>query len=171
MPYFSIVQKHCVLIYFICVISLTHIASAKPVKSKQSRSISVETAMQRFINSVLKADSKTFLSFISRTRGWREVNTLDEHTKSQIMTISYSELSRDFQKRDGWYKYFFVGEMVADFADVMKSSKGSDKWQKVGLHKFIPAFQPLYCGRSQIYFRWMREKGKWVIAEVGFPTS
>lgn len=126
--------------------------------------------MKGFVVSILHHNANAFLGFVSQSRGLRIVNTITaKHVPSP--PIRYSELAKDFPKKGEDYQEFLIpyeGDEGENYYDRVAAVRKA-KWKKVAPNKFIPAYPHPFLNSPDLYVKWTREKGRWVIEELGEP--
>jgi hypothetical protein len=123
---------------------------------------SLETAMRKLIDSLMKKDVTTFLSFFSRSRFFFANNPMNEWR----MAVPYSELAKNLRQKGDWYcSYMARCDDLDAFVDHINDG---EMWPRVGGVRFVP---PGSDAESPTYVKWRKEGGKWVIDEISYPQA
>jgi hypothetical protein len=123
---------------------------------------SLEAAMRRLIDSLVKKDVSTFLSLFSRNRFFFANNPLNEYR----MAVPYSELAKNLRQKGDWYcTYLERCDGLDAFVDNLN---GGDMWPRVGGARFVP---PGSDGESLTFVKWRKEASRWVIDEISYPQA
>lgn len=142
--------------------------SADPTTGSAPRnSASVRDAMRKFMDSMRRKDSKTFLTLFSRNRSWRHVNTISGSNPppEMVQVVTYSKFATD-----KLYLFTFFHDCTPRedecqvFRDNFKALRWK-MWKKVGSDKFARPDSP------SAYVKWRMENGAWVVDEIGDPGS
>ncbi len=123
---------------------------------------SLEAAMRKLINSLMKKDVTTFLSLFSRSRFFFANNPMNEYR----MAVPYSELSKNLRQKGDWYCTYMA--RCDDLDAFVDHINGGEMWPRVGGLKFVP---PGSDAESLTYVRWRKDSGKWVIDEISYPQA
>lgn len=160
-------------------------ANAQSATTTQQEQVdSVNVAMQKFDQAVVKRDTKAILSFVSRSKGLSVHNTIWDHNTSSAKypyLILTKEYGRDIIKSPKQTPLidtilYSATEGTSSFGRMVKGIPGR-KWEQIPSKKpsciaFIPAADhPLLYKRTQLYVRWIQENGKWVIDEIGHTAT
>lgn len=123
---------------------------------------SLEAAMRKLIDSLMKKDVTTFLSLFSRSRFFFANNPLNEYR----MAVPYSELAKNLRQKGDWYcTYMARCDDLDAFVDHINDGR---MWPRVGGARFVP---PGSDAESLTYVKWRKESGKWVIDEISYPQA
>jgi hypothetical protein len=147
------------------------VVETKSAKAEDIGAASLEGTMKKFIESLKKKDTKTFLSCFSRSAPFRIKNVIQEpNSPYYIISVSYSELAADLNAKKGYYWVFLDrghdGAMDC-FADAVDEAEGR-MWDKVTDDKFVP---PGYDSSDSSYVKWKKEGKRWVVAEIAYPQA
>lgn len=124
----------------------------------------LDRAMQAFVSAVKSKNTSGILASFSRTTPWQLVsyNVTNQRIPSQRVTVTYSQIERDFLAKKNWYEAFFGDNNDAEVTYLTKINR--TKWIKKGT-AFVSAHADIW------YIKWRQEAGRWVIAEIGDTVS
>jgi hypothetical protein len=127
-----------------------------------SDTASLETAMRKLIDSLMKKDVTTFLSLFSRSRFFFANNPMNEYR----MAVPYSQLATNLKQKGDWYcTYLARCDDLDAFVDNLNDGQ---MWPRVGGTRFVP---PGSDAESLTYVRWRKESGRWVVDEISYPQA
>lgn len=120
-------------------------------------------AMRDFTQAMFKKNPQGVLAAFSRQSPWRYV-TYEIGSGKQIAArmVPANKMAADFQKKTGWYDFFFAEPNGYTFMVLFFEGK---PWKKQGPDRFTPPGSD-----TKTYIKWRQEGGKWVIAEIGETT-
>lgn len=137
---------------------------------------SLEAAMTKFKNSIVKKQTSVFLSFISRTDGLTMMNTIDQGEAGNVdkpmfdSKLTYAALAADFKKKGENYRSIFVKSPDSpNFYDALTSYKGA--WTLGADNKFMPLDPADKTPVREVYVKWKKEGNRWYAVEVGRMIS
>ena len=120
----------------------------------------LDQAMQNLIQAVRGRNSQGVLAAFSRTAPWLYVQyTIGTNHVSQ-KTVVYGKVQRDFKARKGWYEFFMIDK--TEGTERPLGSRTPTKWHRRGTTFLVNPEYP-----NAFYFKWRKEGGRWVIAEIG----
>jgi hypothetical protein len=128
---------------------------------------SLEAAMLGFARAIDERDVDSFLSYISKKKGFRYVGTIQHPHK--VDQVAYKVVARDLQNRDdtqGWYSVLMSNEDESLALSV--AGAAGRPWKKAGKLKFVLPDDDL---DSTLYVTWRKEESRWVIDSIGIPAS
>lgn len=139
--------------------------------------ISLEAAMREYIAAFAAGDPQRFLNLLPRTSTIKWVNNITYPAEDGVLTTR-AELALSFRKKDGWYHSLFTGfdeggtERIFDFyAEEFQGEGDQVMWRRYDDTGFAdPAFLR-DANRHTPYVKWKKEAGRWVVAEIGYPSS
>lgn len=103
---------------FVSYLLLTLISLAF-AQNPQKADATLSASLAKFRKAITQKDTATFLSFISRTKGLKIMNTIDQGELGNAdkpmldSKLKYATLVSDFKKRGDNYKNFFMKSDVA----------------------------------------------------------
>jgi hypothetical protein len=123
----------------------------------------VDGAMQAFIQAMHRKNPPGVLAAFSRQSPWRYVQ-YEIGTGKQLASrmVSFKQMAADFQRKTGWYKFFFAKPNGYTF---MVLFLRGEPWHKNGPNTFTPP-----GADSRTHVTWRQEGEKWVIAKIGETT-
>lgn len=155
----------------VCVLSVFGFA-----QNGMKADASLEAAMTKFKNSIVKKQSSVFLSFISPTDGLTIMNTIDQGDAGNAdkpafdSKLTYTELAADFKKKGDNYQSIFVKSPDSpNFYDAFSGYKGT--WQLGEDNKFMPFDKTDKMLVKAVYVRWKKIGKRWYAVEVGRMIS
>jgi hypothetical protein len=123
----------------------------------------VDAAMNDFTQAMYRKNPQKVLAAFSQQSPWRYVNfEIGSGKQMGSQMITPNKMSADFQKKTGWYSFFFAEPNGYTFMVLFFEGK---PWKKQGSDRFTPPGSD-----SKTYIKWRQEGGKWVIAEIGETT-
>jgi hypothetical protein len=124
----------------------------------------VDAAMGAFSQAMHGKNPPGVLAAFSRTSPWRYVNY--EIGTGKVMstrTVTFKQMAADFQRKTGWYNFFFAKPNGYTF---MVLFFRGEPWHKRGANTFVPP----EVGTGKTHITWRQEGGRWVIGEIGETT-
>jgi hypothetical protein len=123
----------------------------------------VDAAMGAFSQAMYRKNPQGVLAAFSRTSPWRYVNyEIGSGKQLSSRMVTFSHLEADFQRKTGWYNFFFAKPNGYTF---MVLFLRGEPWQKRGASTFVPP-----GADSRTHITWRQEGGRWVIGEIGETT-
>lgn len=123
---------------------------------------SLEAAMRKLIDSLMKKDVTTFLSLFSRSRFFFANNPLNEYR----MAVPYSQLATNLKQKGDWYCTYLA--RCDDLDAFVDNLNDGEMWPRVRGTRFVP---PGSDAESLRYVKWRKESGKWVVDEISYPQA
>lgn len=165
-----------ILLLFLLIMCQSRYAIAATSHGSPSKA-GLDLAMKNFVKAVETGDTTLFLSFVSKSSGVNEVNTIDSSHLSNLDTLQYAKLANDFKiKGFNYYREFFrPGDVHSEnedviFFDIIKAVK-QGRWLNIGHDTFVPALVHPFLGRRGLYIRWQKNGSHWMLKEIGRPES
>ena len=161
---------------FLTTVALLALTVCSYAQTSPKADASLESAMQRFINSIETKNTKVFLSYVSPAKGITVMNTIDQGETGNAdkpvldSKLTYKMLAADFKKKGEYYQDIFVSsEFSPDFHDAFANRK--EKWSLGAGDKFMIIDETEGKPSNSLYVKWEKEDNRWVVVEVGRPIS
>ncbi|HET7460413.1 MAG TPA: hypothetical protein VFJ82_04160 [Longimicrobium sp.] len=138
----------------------------------------LEAAMREFIDAMAAGSPQRFLALLPRAARVRDINTITRELHASWFTRA--QLANQFRRKDGAYFYWFgerdeSGHKLEDYyAEQFQAAEGGSRrmWRRSdGTVYYHPRELRDGLRMGVTYVRWMKEGGRWVIAEMASPAS
>lgn len=123
----------------------------------------VDAAMHNFTQAMYQKNPQKVLAAFSRQSSWKYVNfEIGSGKQLSSRMVPFNKMATDFQKKTGWYNFFFAEPNGYTFMVLFFEGK---PWEKHGSDRFTPPGSD-----AKTFIKWRQEGGKWVISEIGETT-